>query len=201
MYVVQVFPTVEFTNSHFAFSTVAVKTEVLVLEMSLKENQTHPAEKSPGTLVFQFLGHSLSPSCKNFADGLFEFVPHCAVAFRATRNLELPIPESSSVRECDGSVVQLVAPENPFWKDMLIVEWDGVRFCATNEAIISLRDVRDESRKAEEENAPFAVQYGIVGRNVQHGRRGRVPTAHQKITSSERAGQSKHGGSLASGKH
>jgi hypothetical protein len=134
----------------------------LVLQMSLDENQAHPAKESPRSVFLDFpvyLAGSVGEKC---TDRIFKLLPHKGVTSGATRNREPAIPEFCAVRESDVLIMQLIFSEQPVRKNMFVVERRILWPYSTNEATVAPDDVGHESIKAEK----YDLTVGIFDRAV-----------------------------------
>ena len=167
MSMVQVFPTVQFTNRRISFAAIAMELEILISEMSLKEDQSHPAEKAVRSFLLQFVRQRLLPICEHFTQRLFKPASHRTIALRAARDCVLSVPESSAVGKHNRLVMQAKPLENPVGKDMFVIEGDRACGRSTNEATIPLGNVRNKPANTEEDYAAPPIYHGVVSRCVK----------------------------------
>lgn len=124
----------------------------------------------------------------------FQFPPHFAVAGFATRYAEARVTKCFSVRKSDRLVVQIIFPENPVGEYVLVVEWHGTGQSATNEATISLHDVRNEATTTEKDYAIITAEDGAVVCLPKHV----GPPAAEGQTTARLSPEAKAGGEEAS---
>jgi hypothetical protein len=106
--------------------------------------------------------------CNELSDWILEDIAHFAITGFATRNLVASIPKSRAIGQHNLFVVQLVSPQDPIRKYVLVVKFASLAPRSTNEATITVADFVNEPVRAEIEHLAGVIMDRVIWKLKEH---------------------------------